>query len=52
MNVDISLIMKVTDLKFYKRNNDIAIKGTVSQIFDKGPGLFSIKFRKNIRKNE
>ena len=31
---------------------NIAVEGNVSQIFDIGPGLFSIKSRKNIQKKK
>ena len=47
--MDISIII---DLKFYIHIKNIAVEGTVSQIFDIGPGLFSIKSRKNIQKNK
>ena len=49
--MDISFIMQVTCLNFYKYLKHIAVEGTVSQTFDIGPGLFSIKSRKNIPKN-
>ena len=41
--MDISLIMHDPYLKLYKCIKDIAVEGKVSQIFDIGPGLFSIK---------
>ena len=46
LNVDISLIMHDLHLKLYICTDNIAVEGKVSQIFDKGPCSFSIKFRK------
>ena len=37
-------------LKFYICIENIAVKGTVCQIFDIGPGSFSIKFRNKYSK--
>ena len=45
-NVDISLIKYTPHLKLYMCIKKIAVEGTVSQIFDKGPISFFIKFRK------
>ena len=45
LNVDISLIMHDTHLKLYICIRNIAVEGTVSQIFYEGPGSFSIKSR-------
>ena len=50
LNVDISLIMHDSHLKLYICIENIAVEGTVSQIFDNGPSSFSIKFRKDIQK--
>ena len=38
LKVDISLIMYDPYLKLYKCIKNIAVEGTVSQIFDVGPG--------------
>ena len=46
LNVDISLINNAPHLKLYMCIKNIAVEGTVSQIFDKGPSSFSIEFRK------
>ena len=52
LNVDISLIKQcgiatnAPHLKLYMCIENIAVEGTVSQIFDKGPSSFSIEFRK------
>ena len=37
-------------MKFYIHIKNIAVEGTVSQIFYMGPGFFPIKSRKNIQK--
>ena len=46
LNVDISLIKYAPHLNFYMCIENIAVEGTVSQIFDKDPSSFSIEFRK------
>ena len=38
--------MQVTNLKSFIHIENIAVEGTVSQIFDIGPGFFSRKSRK------
>ena len=38
------------ELKFSICVENIAAEGTVSQIFYIGPGSFSVKFRKNIKR--
>ena len=43
LNVDISLIMHDSSLIFFICIDYIAVEGTVSQIFDIGPGSFFIK---------
>ena len=43
LNVDISLIIHDPSLTFCICINYIAVEGTVSQIFDIGPGSFFIK---------
>ena len=50
LKVYISLVMYNPNLKFYTYVKNIAVEGTVSQIFDTCPGSFSIKFRKKNRK--
>ena len=45
LNVDISLIMHDPHLKFCICKENIAVEGTMSQIFYVGPGSFSIKLR-------
>ena len=40
LNVDISLIMLDTHLILYKGIKNIAVEGTVSQIFYEGPSSF------------
>ena len=50
LNVDISLIMHVQKMKLYICTDNIAVEGTVSQIFDKGSSSISIKFRKKYSK--
>ena len=49
LNVDISLIIKVTNLNFFMHIKDITGEGTVSQNFYIGLGS-SRKSRKNIQK--
>ena len=44
LNVDIFLIMQDPTFKFYIHIKNITVEGTVSQIFDIGPGSFSIKY--------
>ena len=46
LNVDISVAMHDLYLKLDRCIEDIAVEGTVSQIFDIGPSSFFIKFRK------
>ena len=46
LNVDIFLTMTGLTLRLYRCIENIAVKGTVSQIFDIGPSLFFMKFRK------
>ena len=50
--MDISFSMQVTYLKFYGYLKNIAVEGTVSQIFYIGLSLFSINSRKNIQKKK
>ena len=50
LNVHISLSMQVPTMKFCISIVTIAIKGTVSQIFDIRPSSIFIKFRKNNKK--
>ena len=50
LNVNISLTMHDPHLKLYICIDNIAVERTVSQIFDKGPSSFSIKFRKKYSK--
>ena len=50
LNVDISLIMYVTNLKSCICITNSVVEGTVSQIFYIVPGSFSRKSRKNIQK--
>ena len=52
LNVDIFLIIKITNLKFYMHIKNITVERTVSQNFDVGPGLSLRKSRKNIQKNK
>ena len=51
LNVDIFLTMQdpTSSSKFYVHIKNITVEGTVSQIFDIGPGSFSIK-KKNEQK--
>ena len=49
-NVDISLIMHDPSLKLYLCIKNIVFEGTVSEISDRGPGLFHKKYFKNILK--
>ena len=51
LNVHISLIMYIMYLKPLVHTENIAMEGTVSQIFYRCPHLFFIKCRKNIFKN-
>ena len=51
LNVDISLSMRDPHLKLYMSIKNIALEGTVSQIFYIVPGSFSINYRQNIQKN-
>ena len=51
LNVDISVTMHDLYLKLYRYIEYIAVEGTMSQIFDIGPSLLFIKFRKNIQIN-
>ena len=44
LNVDIFLIMHDPASRFYIHIKNITVEGTVSQIFDIGPGSFSIKY--------
>ena len=44
LNVDIFLTMRDLTFKFYIHIKNITVEGTVSQIFDIGPGSFSIKY--------
>ena len=46
LKVNIPLIMHDPYLKLFKSIQNIAVEGTVSQIFDIGPCSVSIKFRK------
>ena len=46
LNVDISLIMKATNMILPIHIENITLEGTVSQIFDIGPGSFCKKYRK------
>ena len=46
LNVDITVTMHDLNLKLYRCIQYIAVKGTVSQIFDIGPSSFFIKLRK------
>ena len=46
LNLDISITMQDPIFKFYSSIKNITVEGTVSQIFDIGPGSFSIKSRK------
>ena len=48
--MDISLIIKVTDLLFCIHIKNVTGEGTVSQNFDIGPGLFFRKSRKYFQK--
>ena len=43
-NVNIFLTMQDPTSKFYIHIKNITVEGTVSQIFDIGPGSFSIKY--------
>ena len=43
LNVDIYLIIHEPGLEFFICINNIVVEGTVSQIFDIGPGSFLIK---------
>ena len=52
LNVDISLTRSDTNLKLYPCIKNIAVEGTVSQIFYKCSCSFSIKCRKYIHKNK
>ena len=45
LKVHISLVRYNPNLKFYIYVKNVAVEGTVSQIFDTCPGSFSIKFR-------
>ena len=44
LNVDNFLTMQDLTFKFYIHIKNITLEGTVSQIFDIGPGSFSIKY--------
>ena len=44
LNVDISLIIHDPNLKFFICIDNIAVEGTVSQIFNIGPGSVFMKF--------
>ena len=46
LNVDISLTIQDPTFKFYICIKNITVEGAVSQIFDTGPGSFSIKIRR------
>ena len=46
LNVDISLIMPDPHFKLYITIKNIALEGTMSQIFYISPGSFSINYRK------
>ena len=50
LNVDISFIIHDTHLKLYICIENIAVEGTVSQIFYIGPGSISIKSRRKYSK--
>ena len=49
LNMYISISLNL-DLKHHGSIVNIAAEGTVSQIFDRGSGLFFVKFRKRIFK--
>ena len=51
LNVDISLTRSNPNLKLYQCIKQIAVEGTVSQIFDKGSCSFFIKSRKKYSQN-
>ena len=44
--MDISLIIYANNLRFCIHIENITAEGTLSQIFDIGPGSFCINFRK------
>ena len=46
MNVDISFTMHNSNLKLETCIKNIVVEGTVSQMFDRDPGSFLIKFGK------
>ena len=46
LNVDISFTMHDPSLKLEMCIKNIVVEGTVSQIFDRDPGSFFIKYRK------
>ena len=52
LNVDISLTMHDPTLKLYMCTKNIVLEGTVSQIFDRGPGSIFKKYRKKYLKNK
>ena len=47
LNVDISFTMHDLNLKLRMCIKNFVVEGTVSQIFDRDPGSFFIKSRKN-----
>ena len=51
LNVDTSFTMYIICLKLLVHTENLAMKGTVSQIFHIGPHSFFIKCRKNIQNN-